>query len=89
MYARKRSRKNGVEMILDEALKAKTVEVIRKNNWVIAVKLVIEVSIVSVISVYALQYGCVKNEKNAFRQDMDEIMAEVRRENEKNINLGD
>lgn len=50
--------------MLDEAMKIKVVEVIRKIDRIITIKYVLEASTVSVISEYALQ--CAQDEKNVF-----------------------
>lgn len=54
-YTGKTSGKNGVGVILNEALKAKKVEVIKKSDYIITIKLLLEASIVNVISVYVHQ----------------------------------
>lgn len=41
---------------------------------VIVVKLVLEVSIFSIISVCAPQAGCLSDEKNVFWRDLDKVM---------------
>lgn len=63
--------------MLDEVIKTKMVEIIRKSDQIIAVKVVLEVSIASVVNVYALQAGCAEYEKNEFWQDMDEVIQEI------------
>lgn len=63
-YTGKTSGKNGVGVILNETIKAKEVEVIRKSNYIIAIKLLLEASIVNVISVYVQCIRCTNNEKN-------------------------
>lgn len=52
MYSGKASQKNKIRIILNETMKTKVIEVIWKSEWIITVNLVLETSIMSVISMY-------------------------------------
>lgn len=83
MYTGKTNGRNGVGVISDEAMKAKVVEVIKKIDWIIVIKLVLEASIVSAINMYSSQSGCTDDMKNAFWRDINHVP-----ENEKIIIIG-
>lgn len=57
-------------------IKTEVVGVIKKINRVVAVGLVLEESIMSVISVYSPQIGCT-DEKNSFWWDIGQVIQEV------------
>lgn len=57
LYTRKTNRRNRDRFILDKVIKTKVVEVKRKNDRIISVKLFLNSSIESVINVYAPQKG--------------------------------
>lgn len=50
----KTSKRNGIKVIIYEEMKKKVVEVTRKNDLIIAFNQVLEVSMISVISVCTL-----------------------------------
>ncbi|XP_058223021.1 uncharacterized protein LOC131332741 [Rhododendron vialii] len=56
-YMGKNGHRNGVGIVVDKYLKDSVVTVTRKGNRIILVKLVIEGSIVNIISAYAPQVG--------------------------------
>lgn len=64
LYSRKTNKRNWVGVILHTAMKMKLVEVIRKRNRIMVVKLVLEASIVSVITVKTPQNRCTEDKKN-------------------------
>lgn len=70
-FTGKMNERKGVGVMIDEVMKTTIVEVIKKINWIIVVKLVLEASIMNVISKYVPQVGYTRNEKNLFWQDMD------------------
>ncbi|XP_021773583.1 uncharacterized protein LOC110737547 [Chenopodium quinoa] len=65
--------RNGVGMILDERLSKEVIEVYRKNDRLIRVKLLCGKEIVNVISAYAPQVGLDSEEKRQFWEDLDEV----------------
>jgi len=50
-------------VILDEALKRKVVEVIRKSDSLIVVRVIIEDKVLNIASVYAPQMECENSQK--------------------------
>lgn len=50
--------RNGVRVIIDEKVKSILVEVIRKSDRIIAVKLVLKEKVLNVVSVYSSLVGC-------------------------------
>lgn len=50
-YTEKTSKRNGLGAILDWPMKTKFVDMIRKSEWIIAVKLVIETGLAIIVSV--------------------------------------
>ena len=68
-------RKNGV--ILKEDYAKSVVEVKRKSDKMMSVKMEIEGVMMNVISAYASQVGCELEEKEAFWNDLDEMVESV------------
>ena len=67
-------RRNGVGIILKEDYAKSVVEVKRKSDRMMSVKIEIEGVMVNVISAYATQVGCELEEKEAFWNDLDEMV---------------
>ena len=67
-------RRNGVSIILKEDYAKSVVEVKRKSNTMMSVKMEIEGVMVNVISAYAPQVGCELEEKEDFWNDLDEMV---------------
>ncbi|XP_021764850.1 craniofacial development protein 2-like [Chenopodium quinoa] len=65
---------NGVGVILDERLSKEVIEVYRKIDRLIRVKLLCGKEIVNVISAYAPQVGLDAEEKRQFWEDLDEVV---------------
>lgn len=63
-------------------------KVLRKNDQIIAVNLILETSVISVISVCAPQIRSTEDEKNVFWWDMDKVIQEIEK-NEKIVIEGD
>ncbi|XP_045458566.1 craniofacial development protein 2-like [Melitaea cinxia] len=70
-------KRNGVGIVLDRELKNKVMDVKRVNDRVIAVKLLIEDSVLNVVSVYAPQTGCDDSMKERFWEDFDAVIMKV------------
>ncbi|XP_045445776.1 craniofacial development protein 2-like [Melitaea cinxia] len=64
-------------IVLDRELKNKVMDVKRVNDRVIAVKLLIEDSVLNVVSVYAPQTGCDDSMKERFWEDFDAVIMKV------------
>ena len=69
--------RNGVGIILSGELKNKVMEVYRKNDRIMRVKICFGGQTVNVISAYAPQVGCSEEEKGTFWSEMDGIMQEL------------
>ena len=57
-----------------KAMKAKMVEVIRKSDRLIVVRVISKDKLLNIVSAYAPQEGCRKNQKEEFWQELDELM---------------
>ncbi|XP_045452672.1 uncharacterized protein LOC123661778 [Melitaea cinxia] len=66
-----------VGIVLDRELKNKVMDVKRVNDRVIVVKLLIEDSVLNVVSVYAPQTGCDDSMKEIFWEDFDAVIMKV------------
>ncbi|XP_050521934.1 uncharacterized protein LOC126894745 [Daktulosphaira vitifoliae] len=62
---------------MEEEMKSKVVEVARKSDRIIVVKLIFEEKVLNVISAYAPQVGCSEIDKEVFWREMDEVMQDV------------
>lgn len=76
-YTGKTSGRNGVGVLLDESVKTIFIDVIRKSDGIIAVKLFLKTGLEIIFGVYASQVECAKDEKNWLWHDVDEIMLEI------------
>ena len=65
--------RNGVGIILSPKLKDNIVEVVRKNDRVMTLRLIIGDTNVNIISVYAPETGCEVEYKDKFWQDLDDV----------------
>lgn len=59
---------------MDANKKGKEVEVIKKNNSVVMVRVIFEDKILNIISAYAPQVECKESQKEEFWKEMDEVM---------------
>ncbi|KAL4142689.1 hypothetical protein QTP88_005099 [Uroleucon formosanum] len=73
IFSGRTSTRNGVGVILDKEMKIKVVDVERKSDRIIMVKLVGEEKVLNVISAYASQVSCEVREKEEFWRVMDEV----------------
>ncbi|KAJ7942760.1 Retrovirus-related Pol polyprotein LINE-1 [Quillaja saponaria] len=69
--------RNGVAIIVDGNLKDEVVEIKRKSDRIILVKLMIDEETFNIISAYALQIGLDESTKKAFWEDLEEIIQGV------------
>ena len=73
------SRRNGVGVIVKESYIKSVLEVKRISDRVISVKMELDGVIMNVISAYAPQAGCEMEEKEAFWEEIDELMESIPR----------
>ncbi|KAJ7959944.1 Retrovirus-related Pol polyprotein LINE-1 [Quillaja saponaria] len=76
-YTGKTRNRNGVAIIVDGNLKDEVVEIKRKSDRIILVKLMIDKETFNIISAYAPQIGLDKSTKKAFWEDLEEIVQGV------------
>lgn len=74
---------HGVGVLIDNSIKTKMIEVIKKRNQTKRVKLIQEAS---VISVYILKVGCAEDVKNTFWKDIYEVMHKIPTRKRENYN---
>ncbi|XP_061342559.1 uncharacterized protein LOC133288765 [Gastrolobium bilobum] len=79
---------NGIEIMIDKSFRDKVVDVKRKGDKIILVKLVVGDIILNILSVYAPQVGLQPNDKSQFWEDLEEVLRGIPRE-EKNFLGGD
>ncbi|MDJ0933710.1 MAG: endonuclease/exonuclease/phosphatase family protein [Breoghania sp.] len=73
-------RRNGVGVILKEEFSERVLEVRRVSDRVVSVKLEIEGVIINVVSAYAPQVGCGREEKESFWKELDEVVETIPRQ---------
>ena len=71
------NKKNGGEIILKKEQVDRVVKLWRVTDRVIYWKMELDGVMLNVISAYAPQVGCIREEKEAFRLDLDEIVEKV------------
>lgn len=72
------TKRNGVGIVLDDHLKQRIINVERKSDRIIAIKLAMDgQQPLNIISVYAPQTGCPEQEKQDFWEDLDEVMQNI------------
>ena len=71
------SRRNGVGVILKEEYSKRVLEVRRVSDRVVSVKLESEGVILNVVSAYAPQVGCGREEKESFWDELDEVVETI------------
>jgi exonuclease III len=83
------NKQNGVGIVLDRHLKSRIVNIDRRTDRLITVKLALDDSpILNVICAYAPQVGCSKQEKDEFWEEMDDVTTSIPPEEHKFV-LGD
>ncbi|XP_063619673.1 craniofacial development protein 2-like [Cydia splendana] len=69
------NKRNGVVVVLDHNFKSRIVNITRKSDRLIAVKLALNhQQVTNIISAYAPQIGCTETEKLEFWEDFDELL---------------
>ena len=63
---------NGVGIALSEDLQEDMTSVSRKSDPVMSIELGLEEMVVNIMCAYALQVGCIENEKETFWEHMDQ-----------------
>ncbi|KAJ7976905.1 Retrovirus-related Pol polyprotein LINE-1 [Quillaja saponaria] len=76
-YTGKTRNRNGVAIIVDGNLNDEIVEIKRKSDRIILVKLMIDEETFNIISAYAPQIGLEESTKKAFWEDLEEIVQGV------------
>ena len=69
--------RNGVGIILSSEMKKEVIEVNRRNDRIIWIRLMVENCTVSIFSAYAPQIGCTDEEKDCFWSDLEEEIEKV------------
>ena len=79
-YHGEEGRRNGVGVILKEYYIARVLEVKRVSDRMMYMKVDIEGVLMTVISAYAPQVGCLTEEKDKFWTDLDEVVESIPKE---------
>ena len=77
---------NGVGVLIKKELVGQVVEVKRKNDLIMSIKLVVGSEIFNVVSIYVPQIGLDEEIKRLFWEDLDEIIQSIPQL--KNFSLG-
>ncbi|XP_063381902.1 uncharacterized protein LOC134668350 [Cydia fagiglandana] len=74
------NQRNGVEIVLDKHFKTRIINVTRKSDRIMGIKLALDdQQVTNIISVYAPQTGCTEVEKLEFWEDLDDLMHNIPR----------
>src|SRR6185437_12723765 len=76
-YTRTTANRNGVGVLIDKSLKDDVVDVRRRGDMIILVKLVVGDLVLNVISAYAPQVGHDESAKRQFWDDLDDMVRAV------------
>ena len=76
-YCGSENKKNGVGIILKKKHVDRVVELWRVTDRIICLKMELDGVMLNVISAYALQAGCIREEKEAFWLDLDETVEKI------------
>lgn len=76
-YSGKDKTRNRVGIIIDGTLKDDVVEVVRKGDRILALKLIVEKEAVNMICVYAPQVGLDDSIKAKFWEDLNEVIQRI------------
>ncbi|XP_048007662.1 craniofacial development protein 2-like [Leguminivora glycinivorella] len=72
------NKRNGVAIVLDNNFKARIINITRKSDRLIAIKLALDdQQITNIISAYAPQSGCTDVEKSDFWDDFDDLIRSI------------
>ena len=77
-YSGSREGRNGVGVIVNHFWKEKVIDVVRVNNRLLKISIIVGDKVVHIISAYAPQMGCQDQEKEAFRHELEEVMRTVK-----------
>ena len=78
-YTGENTRRNGVGIILHPELQENVTEVMRVNDRLIGLKLVKDGKVWHIISTYAPQQGCMDEEKEEYREKLEEYLESIPR----------
>ena len=67
--------RNGVGIVLSKDLKEDLISVSKRSDRVMSIKLGVEETVVNIICAYAPQVGCREEEKEIFREQMDQELS--------------
>ena len=67
--------RNGVGIAISKDLKEDLISVSKRNDRVMSIKLGVEETVVNIIGAYAPQVGCTEEEKETFREQMDQELS--------------
>ena len=76
-YCGSRNKKNGVGIILKKEHVEKRMELWRVTDRIICLKMELGDVMLKVIRAYVLQMGCIREEKEAFRLDLNETVEKI------------
>ena len=78
-YCESGNKKNGVGIILKKEHVDRVVELWRVTDRIICLKTELDGVMLNVISAYAPQVGCIREEKEAFKLDLDETVEKIQK----------
>ncbi|XP_063584679.1 craniofacial development protein 2-like [Penaeus indicus] len=81
-YSGSRTGRNGVGIILNEELKQRVVEVQRPSDRLMIIKVLAGKSLINIVSGYTPQIGCEDQEKEEFREQLEQSFREIPEEEE-------
>ncbi|XP_063600638.1 craniofacial development protein 2-like [Penaeus indicus] len=81
-YSGSRTGRNGVCIILDEELKQRVAEVQRPSDRLMTIKVLAGKSLINIVNGYAPQIGCEDQEKEEFREQLEQSVREILEEEE-------
>ena len=76
-YCGSGNKKSGIEIILKKEHVDRVVELWRVSDWIICLKMELDGAMLNVISAYAPQVGCIREEKETFWLDLDETVENI------------
>ena len=78
-YCGSENKKNGVGIILKKEHVDRVVKLWRVTDRIVCLKMELDGVMLNVISAYAPQVGCIREEKEAFGLDLDETVEKIPR----------
>ncbi|XP_063590237.1 craniofacial development protein 2-like [Penaeus indicus] len=76
-YSGSRTGRNGVGIILDDELKQRVMEVQRPSDRLMTIKVLAGKSLINIVSGYAPQIGCEDQEKEEFKEQLEQSVREI------------